>query len=151
METSSNFSDVKVGDKVITKLRVNWIYDRPEIRIRVVTKVCKQYFVLPSYESQAEGMAPRYKKNGDLYGKNISVSRHDQTPKVWTQEIEDEYTTAMAQYEQRNQLRGSIEHSVAAISKLAGFGTDNPTLSYLDNLLKTVVNDAMFKKPPEES
>lgn len=144
METSSNFTGVKVGDKVITKLKWGWGHDKPEMRIRTVTKVCKLYFVVPSYDGQDEFMADRFKMNGDRYGKK-STSRFDQTPKVWTQEVEDEFNALLAAYELRVQLRLSIEQSVLAINKLAGFGRDNATLSYLDNLLKTVVNDPMFK------
>ena len=148
METSSNFNGVKVGDKVIVRLKWGFGGDRPEIRIRTVTKVCKLYFVLPSYDGQDEAMADRFKMNGDRYGKK-STSRFDQTPKVWTQEIEDEYNALLVAWETRKNLRLSIEQSVLAINKLAGFGKDNATLSYLDNLLKTVVSDQLFKSEEE--
>lgn len=144
METSSNFMGVKVGDKVITKLKWGWGGDRPEMCVRTVTKVCKKYFVVPSYDSQDEAMAPCYMMNGRRYGRQ-STSRFDHTPQVWMQEIQDKFDAALAEWETRKNLRLSIEQSVLAINKLAGFGRDNATLSYLDNLLKTVVNDPMFK------
>jgi hypothetical protein len=144
MEKSSNFFDVKVGDKVITKLKLGWGGDRPEMCVRTVTKVYKKYFVVPSYDSQDEAMAPCFMMNGRRYGRQ-SLSRFDHTPQVWTQEIQDEFDALMATWETRKNFRLSIEQSVLAINKLAGFGQDNATLSYLDNLLKTVVSDPLFK------
>jgi hypothetical protein len=149
METSSNFSDVKVGDKVIIKLRWGWGHDKPEMCVRTVTKVCKKFFVVPSYDGQNEALAPCYMMNGRTYGKS-SMARINDTPKVWTQAIQDEFNAALAEWGTRRNLRLSIEQSVQAIAKLAGFGRDNATLSYLDNLLKTVVNDPLFK-PADES
>src|ERR1700690_3582006 len=99
---SFDFSNVKIGDKVITDLQ---FYPYPKMYTRSVVHLTKTTFTVEGYGIPVPGPGKVYKKvDGVPYPRDRMTSNAI----VWTQEIQDEYDRFDADRNDRSKLKGEI-------------------------------------------
>jgi hypothetical protein len=128
-----DFTNVKIGDKVITDLQ---FYSYPKMYTKKVVKITKTTFQVESYdEINSPNTGKIYKKDGGTpYPKDRSDHRSDHAS-VWTQEIQDEYDAFVADRNEKSKLKGEIENILASLAKTAKYCDDVGTLEFVKNTL----------------
>lgn len=125
---SSDFTNVKVGDKIITDLQY---YPYPKLHTDTVERVTKTTFQLQSYEGRP-GSGQVYKKDGGVpYPKSYRTS----CAIVWTQEIQDEYDAFVARRNECRQLKTDVEKIMFSLAETVKQCDDIGTLGFIKNTL----------------
>jgi hypothetical protein len=124
-----DFTNVKIGDTVITELQ---FYPFPRMYTRKVVKTTKTTLQLEGYhldDPLKDGKI--YKKDG---GTPYPKDRSDHAI-VWTQEIQDEYDAFVANRNDKPKLKGEIENILASLTKTVKYCDDVGTLGFIKNTL----------------
>ena len=130
-----DFTNVKIGDKVITDLQ---FYSYPKMYTKKVVKITKTTFQVESYdEINSPNTGKIYKKDG---GTPYPKDRSDHAI-VWTQEIQDEYDAFVANRNEKSKLKGEIENILASLTKTAKYCDDVGTLGFIKNTLHQALTD----------
>ncbi len=133
---SSDFTNVKVGDKVIVKLSLHGV--NPDLVTKSVAKVTRTTFSIQEYPEQKT--MPVYKKDGRIYGKGDRSWRYQRLI-VWTQEIEDEFNAIKQEAVERQELQASIRKTLAGLTRITDQCTNNATLSFIKNVLHQAASE----------
>jgi hypothetical protein len=129
---SYDFTNVKIGDKVITELQ---FYPYPKMYTRSVMHVTKTTFTVENYATPP-GPGKVYKKvDGVPYPRDRMTSNAI----VWTQEIQSEYDAFVTERNDCSRLKGEIGSLSESLVQIVKYQTDSANLSFIKNTMEQAV------------